>query len=151
MAVCCAVYTHTCLAHCLLAGCRRRFYSLQRVPLQRVLGNPPRAMSVSGLSLQPLPLPQHSSLLFCIFSLSSHVENANIFPAEDAVPGNSKLLLLEIPGWYWMLGPGQRWGERTSPQLTSHTITPLLLIKPVGSQRPLDSFIGSFMAVVLNA
>ena len=99
----------------------------------------------------PAPFPNILPLLFWIFLLSSHVENANIFPAEDAVPGDSKLLLLKILGWYWMLGPGQRWGERISPQLRSHIVTPLLLIKSAGSQRPLDSFIGSCMAVVLNA
>ena len=48
--------------------------------------------------------------------MSSHVENA----AEDAVPGNSKLLLLETPGWYWMLGPGRKWA------LPSSGLTPSL-------------------------
>lgn len=59
VAVCCAVYTHTCLAHCLLPGCPS---SMQKEILLTSEGPPakgarksPRAMSVSGLSLQPLP------------------------------------------------------------------------------------------------
>ena len=37
----------------------------------------------------PAPFPNILPLLFWIFLLSSHVENANIFPAEDAVPGGA--------------------------------------------------------------
>ena len=106
-------------------------------------------MSVSGLSLtHPSAHPNVLPLLFWVFSLSSHLENGNVFPAEDAVSRNSKLLLLGALEWCWVLGVGfwTEVGRRDLlPSSGFQVVTHPLLIKPEDSQSPLDSFIGSFM------
>lgn len=110
-------------------------------------------MSVSGLSLtHPSAHPNVLPLLFWVFSLSSHLENGNVFPAEDAVPRNSKLLLLGALVWCWVLGLGF-WAEvgrrDLLPSSGFQVVTHPVLIKPADSQRPLVSFIGSISLDVL--
>ena len=129
MTVCCAVYTHTCLAHCLLAGCpssmqKQILLSSEGSPayfLQRVLRNPPRAMSVSGLCLQPLPT---SPAFFPSFSGSSschHMLRMQIYSLL-------RMLFLETQSYCswryydgigcWVLGRGGERGPLLSSGLT---------------------------------
>lgn len=144
------------LIHCLLARCpssmqKQILDSLQIVPLfnssKGCLEIPQELRPFLVCLYNPCPLRQHSSPPFLGLLIVITCWECKYIPCWGCC---SWKLKVTAPGDTRMVLDVGSWAEVGSPQLRSHTITPFLLIKPAGSQRPLDSFIGSFMAVVLN-